>query len=175
MNEKKNLTTEETFSLAIKNHKKKNFKIAENLYIKTLKFDPNFVNAHYNLGIVLQELGEYKRAIKSYEKTIQIDPKFTDAHNNLGIVFDLLGKTTKAKNFYKKAIEIQPNYMNAYWNLHSLSSNIDEAIGILEKSLRFKKMEVFRHWSKFKKKNVFNIDIKLSKIESFFQDRSQIS
>ena len=139
MNEKKNLTTEETFSLAVKNHKKKKFKIAENLYIKTLKFDPNFVNAHYNLGIVLQELGEYKRAIKSYEKTIQIDPKFTDAHNNLGIVFDLLGETTKAKNFYKKAIEIQPNYMNAYWNLHSLSSNIDEAIGILEKSLRFKK------------------------------------
>ena len=73
------------------------------------------------------------------KKTIQIDPKFTDAHNNLGIVFDLLGKTTKAKNFYKKAIEIQPNYINAYWNLHSLSSNIDEAIDILEKSLRFKK------------------------------------
>ena len=139
MNKKNKTNVIETFNLAVYHHKKKNFKIAENLYIKTLKFDLNFVNAHYNLGNLFHVIGEYKRAIKSYEKTLQIDPKFTDAYNNLGIVFDLLGKTTKAKNFYKKAIEIQPNYINAYWNLHSLSSNIDEAIGILEKSLSFKK------------------------------------
>ena len=30
MNEKKNLTTEETFALAVENHKKNNLQIAEN-------------------------------------------------------------------------------------------------------------------------------------------------
>ena len=36
MNEKKELIIKETFSLAIKNHKKNNFQIATNLYKKVL-------------------------------------------------------------------------------------------------------------------------------------------
>jgi len=133
------MVKKETFTLAIQHHKKKNYKIAEELYEEVLKSDPNFADAHYNLGNLLYTLGEYQRAIKSFEKTIKIDPKFTDAYNNLGIVFDQLGETTKAKNFYEKSIQIQPNYINGYWNLHSLSSTIDEAITILKKSLNFNK------------------------------------
>ena len=41
MNKKKNLTTEETFALAVQNHKKNNLQIAENLYKKILKTNPN--------------------------------------------------------------------------------------------------------------------------------------
>jgi len=37
MNEKKNLTIEETFSLAVQNHNKNNLQVAENLYKKILK------------------------------------------------------------------------------------------------------------------------------------------
>ena len=36
MNEKKNLNIEETFALAVQNHKKNNLQIAENLYKKIL-------------------------------------------------------------------------------------------------------------------------------------------
>ena len=32
--DKKNLTTKETFDLAVQNHKKNNFQVAENLYKK---------------------------------------------------------------------------------------------------------------------------------------------
>ena len=39
----------------------------------------------------------------------------------------------KAKNCFEKAIKINPNYADIYWNLHSLVSNIDEAIEILKK------------------------------------------
>ena len=37
MSKKKNLTTEETFTLAFQNHQKNNFQIAEKLYKKILK------------------------------------------------------------------------------------------------------------------------------------------
>jgi len=37
MNEKKNLTTKETFALAVQNHQKNNLEVAENLYKKILK------------------------------------------------------------------------------------------------------------------------------------------
>ena len=41
MNEKKNLTTKETFALAVQNQKKNNFQVAENLYKEVLKINPN--------------------------------------------------------------------------------------------------------------------------------------
>ena len=41
MNEKKNLTIEETFALAVQNHKKNNLRIAENLYKEVLRINPN--------------------------------------------------------------------------------------------------------------------------------------
>ncbi len=43
MSEKKNLTTKETFDLAVQNHQKNNFKAADNLYNQILKIDPNHI------------------------------------------------------------------------------------------------------------------------------------
>ena len=74
MNEKKNLTTEETFALAVKNHKKNNFQIAENLYKEALKTNPNHPkgrNPYAHVAICVKEKFE-----KSY-KDIP-DEKFTE-------------------------------------------------------------------------------------------------
>ena len=53
MDEKKSLTTEETFALAVQNHKKNNLKVAGNLYNEILKTNPNHVDARNNLGTIL--------------------------------------------------------------------------------------------------------------------------
>ena len=53
MNEKNSLATKETFSQALQNHKKNNLQVAENLYNETLKLNPNHVDAHNNLGVIL--------------------------------------------------------------------------------------------------------------------------
>ena len=66
MNEKKSLTTEETFALAVQNRQKNNLQVAENLYNETLKTNPNHVDAYYNLGNVFQKLGENQKAKSSY-------------------------------------------------------------------------------------------------------------
>ena len=68
MSEKKNLTTEETFALAVQNHQKNNLHVAENLYKEILKTNPNHAMAHSNLGNVLLELGKYQKAIKIAER-----------------------------------------------------------------------------------------------------------
>jgi len=59
-----------------KNHRKNNLKVAQNLYKKILKTNPNYAGVHYNLGITYKELGEYQKAISSYEKAIQIEPNY---------------------------------------------------------------------------------------------------
>ena len=112
-------------------------KKAIDCYQKAIQINPNYVNAHYNLGIVFKELGELKKAIHCYQKVIQINPNHVVAHNNLGLVFYGLSECKKAIGCYKKAIQIQSNYSDAYWNLHSLASDIDEALTILKKLYEF--------------------------------------
>ena len=58
MSEKQNLKTTEIFNLALESHKKKNLKIAKKLYKKTLKINPNYVDALNNLGILFNQSGE---------------------------------------------------------------------------------------------------------------------
>ena len=58
---------------------------------KAIQINPNYAQAHNNLGIVFNELREYQKAISSYQKAIQLNPKHTSAHSNLGIVLKELG------------------------------------------------------------------------------------
>ena len=117
MDKKKNLTIDETFNLAIKNHQTKNLNVAKDLYNQVLAINPNHMQALNNLGNVLEQLREYQEAINCYEKTIGIDPNFAGGHNNIGIIFKTLGDNHKAITFYEKAIEIDPNYTAALYNL----------------------------------------------------------
>ena len=79
-----NLTLNEAFELAVKNHQKNNIKDAQNYYQKVLELDPNYVDAHNNLGVIFKGLGENQRAKECFEKAIKINPNFADALNNLG-------------------------------------------------------------------------------------------
>ena len=91
MSEKRILTTRETFALAVDNHQKNNLQAAENFYKETLKANPNYADAHNNLGIVFKELGELQKAVDCYQKLIQIQPDDSYAYYNLGFVFKELG------------------------------------------------------------------------------------
>ncbi len=148
MNEKKNLTTEEVFALAVQNHKKNNLQVAGNLYKETLKTNPNYAGAHNNLGIVLNELGEYQKAMSSYEKAIQIQPNYAAAHYNLGLAFYALGKHQKAMSSYERAIQIQPNYVDAHYNLGNTLKELGEhqkAMSSYEKAIQINPNHVDAH------------------------------
>ena len=137
--DKKNLTTKETFDLAVQNHKNNNLQAAENLYKEILKTRPNFQGAHNNLGNVLKDLGEFQEAISCYEKAIQIQPDYANPYYNLGSVLDELGEHQKAISCYEKAIQIQPNYTNAHYNLGALYFELGEhqkAISCYEKAIQ---------------------------------------
>ena len=117
MNKKNNLTTKETFALAVQNHQKNNLKVAENLYKKILKTDPNHASAYNNLGLVFQAFAEFQKARSCYEKAIEIQPNYANAYNNLGLALKELGERKKAISNYEKAIEINPNFAQTHNNL----------------------------------------------------------
>ena len=84
-------------------------------YEKAIQINPNFANAYYNLGTILNELGESQKAISCYEKAIQINPNYIDAHNNLGLHLNKLGESQKAINCFEKAIKIEPENLTSHW------------------------------------------------------------
>ena len=139
--DKKNLTTEETFALAVQNHQKNNLQVAGNLYKEILKTNPNHVDAHNNLGLVFQTFGDFQKAISFYQKAIEIQPDYANAHNNLGIVLGELGEYKKARSCYEKAIQINPDYVDAHNNLGVAFKELGElqkAIACYEKALKLK-------------------------------------
>ena len=126
MNNKKALSIKETFDLAVQKHQNKNLQDAQSYYQKVLELDPNYVDAHNNLGSMFGGLGENQKAISCYEKAIEINPNYTPAYNNLGTIFKELGESQKAKQYYEGAIKIDPNYTSAHFNLGNIFKELGE-------------------------------------------------
>jgi|ETNmetMinimDraft_2_1059921.scaffolds.fasta_scaffold04830_3 Tfp pilus assembly protein PilF len=97
MNEKKNITTKETFDLAVQNHQKNNLEAAKNLYKKILEKDPNLFQSICFLGTLSIQIKNFERAIKLLNKAIGIQPNNANVNNNLGIVNNELEDFQKAK------------------------------------------------------------------------------
>ena len=64
-------------------------------YQKALEINPNYAEAHNNLGIAFLQKGQVDEAIDQYQKALEINPNYADAHNNLGIAFSQKGRWTK--------------------------------------------------------------------------------
>ena len=150
MNDEKNLTVKETFDLAVKNHQEGKTDIAQELYSQVLKINPNYVDAHNNLGIIFKVLGEHQKAKECYEKAITINPNYLSALNNLGNIFQELGDLQKAKERYEKAIEINPNHADAHNNLGLIFKKLKEyqkAKSCLEKAITINRNYADAHYN----------------------------
>ncbi len=78
---------------------------------------PDCPEVHYNLAVVLQELGEKEQALVSYEAAIAYKPDYFAAYNNLGALHLALGHSREAIAHLQSAIKLKPDYADAYNNL----------------------------------------------------------
>jgi len=122
----KNINLEETFSIAVANHRQNKIKKAQILYNKILKANPNHSQVLNNLGVIFGQSGDYQKAMSYYENVIKINPNYVDAHNNLGTIYINLKEYQKAKDCYENAIKINPNYADAHYNLGNTFKDLEE-------------------------------------------------
>ena len=66
----------------------------------------DYAEAHYNLGITLQELGRLDEAEASYTPSDSVEPDFAEAHSNLGNTLQELGRLDEAEASYTQAIAL---------------------------------------------------------------------
>ena len=53
-------------------------------YREAIRLEPDYAEAHYNLGIALQDKGQLDEAIAAYREAIRLKPDSAEAHYNLG-------------------------------------------------------------------------------------------
>ncbi|MDA9287481.1 tetratricopeptide repeat protein [Amylibacter sp.] len=109
--------------------------------IKTLPNGPDYVSAHYNMGIALQKQNKLEEAIEAYNKALAIKPDYAEAHYNMGIALQKQNKLEEAIEACNKALAIKPDYAAAYNNIGFAlndQNKLEEAIEAYNKALDIK-------------------------------------
>ena len=105
---------------------------------RAVKLKPDYAEAHYNLGVVLQKNGEDEEAYKSYEKAIAIKHAYPQAHNNIGMINLKNRSLNDAVKSFEWAVAYNPNYVEAHNNLGATFQELmqfQKAMGQYEKAL----------------------------------------
>lgn len=87
-------------------------------YREALQIEPDYAQAHSNLGLALAQAGRQQEAIAEYQAALRNNSQLAETHNYLGVALaGLPGRLDDAIAEYRAALEIKPNYADAHNNL----------------------------------------------------------
>jgi tetratricopeptide (TPR) repeat protein len=86
-------------------------------YKQAIRIDPDYAEAHSNLGLAYGESGRYEEAIESFRQTIRIDPDDAKTHACLGAIYFLRKDRGSALEEYKILKELDTEMANELFNL----------------------------------------------------------
>jgi protein O-mannosyl-transferase len=115
------------------------FDAAFESYNNALSIDPDFVLAHFGLGIVYAAQGRHDQAFAAYDRTLALDPKSAEVYTNIGALRMQRGETDLAIAAYEKAIEVEPTFPVSYYNLAVALVGLerfDEAVAAYERAVQ---------------------------------------
>lgn len=92
---------------------------AEAAYRRVLQQDPEFAEAHFNLGNVYQARGQLPAAVAAYRRAAEARhwELAARACYNLGYALDELGRLEEAAAALRRCLVLDPGYLDAYFNL----------------------------------------------------------
>ena len=56
-----------------------------------LRINPDYADAHYNLGVAYEQQDRTDEAIREYQAALRVNPDYADAHYNLGVDLQATG------------------------------------------------------------------------------------
>jgi tetratricopeptide (TPR) repeat protein len=89
-------------------------------FSESLRLNPESAPTHYNRGLALSLLRNFRGAAEEFQAAITIDPDYADARNNLGAILHLSGRLREAELQYRRATELRPDNAEAHANLARL-------------------------------------------------------
>ncbi|MDQ7053180.1 MAG: tetratricopeptide repeat protein [candidate division KSB1 bacterium] len=118
-------------------------------YERALKFDPNFTEALYNLGIAYKQLGEYRQAERYFERASQTRFAYSPGNLKLAVHYELfrvrlrLGKLRESEQSLRQCLKLtsDPRQMGKLWaELGGLlydQARYEEAVEALKNAMQF--------------------------------------
>jgi Tfp pilus assembly protein PilF len=102
---------------------------------------PDYIAAHFNLGVILKRRGEYERARDQFRKVLALDSNTAAAWMQIGATYEDQGFFDEAKDAYEKAKEItveNPDIEEAMMNLDKHKYEREQEMGASDTFNRFK-------------------------------------
>jgi len=95
---------------------------AQECFRKAILLDPDFAEAHANLGMVLDERGMTGEAEHHYRHSISVNPFIARTHMNLGVLLAGRKRFEEAQAEYRQALDLMPDSPEAWTNLGVLQA-----------------------------------------------------
>jgi len=86
-------------------------------YKQAIRIDPDYADAHFNLGVTYDESDRYKEAIEAYKQVIRINPDDADTHYHLGFLYNALDDKGSALEQYKILKNLNSEKANKLFNI----------------------------------------------------------
>jgi Flp pilus assembly protein TadD len=141
---------ENLFYLGNAFYRDKDYENGEKSYNACLRINPDTVEAHYNLGVLLKNAGRKEEAEAEYRDALRLKPDYADAHNNLGNLLDDAGRKEEAEAEYRDALRLKPDDAEAHNNLGVLlygAGRKEEAEAEYRDALRLKPDDAEAHYN----------------------------
>jgi tetratricopeptide (TPR) repeat protein len=142
-----NSDAQAAFTQGLAHFKQDEDEAAAEAFQQAIKLDPEYAEAHFNLGLTYGSLGkknealeEYKSAVKIYEKRLRQDPKDADTQFNMGEAQSKLGDFEKAVDAYKQAVRLKREDDETYYALGTAYSKLakyQEAVTAFQKAVDY--------------------------------------
>jgi predicted O-linked N-acetylglucosamine transferase (SPINDLY family) len=84
---------------------------------QAVALEPDYAQAHYNLGVLLYDQGFLTEAEASYARALAIKPDYAEAESNLGSVFLNQNRLLDAESCFRRALALKPDLEDAFSNL----------------------------------------------------------
>lgn len=110
-------------------------------FYQAIQIQPDYFEALYNLGLVLQESRQLAEACSSYEQALRLRPNSAVVLNNLGVAQKQLGRWSEAVTTHRRALLLEPDnldFLNNLANALRAGEQVGEAIEVLERALKVK-------------------------------------
>ncbi|KAH7295466.1 hypothetical protein KP509_27G049500 [Ceratopteris richardii] len=93
------------------------YRLAEKALKEAIAIQPDFADAHCDLGSTLHAIGEdNESAINEFQKALDLKPDHVEALYNLGGMFKDIARYQRAADMYSKVLAIQPSNWRAQLN-----------------------------------------------------------
>jgi Flp pilus assembly protein TadD len=116
----------ELFMLAWQHHEAGDFCRAEQLYRQALRYDPNNVEAHNNLGNALLSQGKVEEAVAHWQVALTIRPEAIEARVNIGGALVHLGRLQEALSQCEEAVRQRPDLAETQNNLGNALAGLED-------------------------------------------------